>query len=191
MVAAPLEYDRPLVYDDLAGLPEDGHRYELLQGELIVSPASGGLHQTVQNRLSIALESAVRNSQFGTMMVAPFDVRFSQNDVVEPDLFAFGTAKYDRYSDRLFDGAPDFAIEIVSPGSVTNDRVRKAALYINEGVLEYWIVEPVSKRILVHLRGTDEPMPRIVIEGTLISAVIPAFSVDLDALFAPVLNTFE
>jgi Uma2 family endonuclease len=186
-----LESDRPLTYEDLKGFPDDGHRYELLQGELVVSHTPDGAHQTVLIRLASQLERAVNDSKFGTAIMGPFEVRMSEGDVVRPDLFAFSLTQYAQYDDEVFVGAPAFMIEITSPQSVKYDRVRKAALYGESGVLEYWIVEPASKRILVHLRGTDEPMPRIVVEGTLSSAVIPAFSVNLDALFAPVLNSFE
>ncbi|MGH2548306.1 MAG: Uma2 family endonuclease [Thermomicrobiales bacterium] len=191
MVAEILEYDRPLTFEDLAGFPDDGNRYELLQGELIVSPSPNGLHQTVISRLDGALAAAVKLAKYGKMFVAPFDVRFSPTDVVEPDLFAFSVAQYDHYKGSHFEGAPEFAIEVLSPGSVQTDRVRKASLYMNSRVREYWVVEPVSKRILVHLSGTVEPMPRIIISGTLHSEVIPGFSVNLDELFAPELDTFE
>jgi Uma2 family endonuclease len=191
MVATPLEIDRPLTYEDLEGFPDDGNRYELLQGDLIVSPSPDGKHQTVLSRLHIALSAAVKEAKFGKAFIAPFDVRFSTSNVVEPDLFAFRVDQYDQYKGKYFEGAPAFVIEVLSTGSVRTDRVRKAALYMENGVEEYWIVEPHAKRVLVHLIGVDEPMPRIISEGTLNSAVIPGFSVELSALFAPELETFE
>jgi len=191
MVAAPLESDRPLTYEDLEGFPNDGHRYELLQGELIVSPSPDGMHQVVLNRLNIALAAAVKRAKYGTSIIAPFDIRFSKSNVVEPDLFAFSVSQYKQYKGSYFEGAPEFVIEVLSPGSVRYDRVRKADLYMEGGVKEYWIVEPAAKRILVHVAGSTEPMPRIVASGLLTSTVIPEFTVDLRELFIPELNSFD
>jgi Uma2 family endonuclease len=190
MVAAPLESDRPLTYEDLAGFPDDGHRYELLQGELIVSPAPDGTHQIILNRLNIALVAAVKEARYGTVLIAPFDIRFSRSNVVEPDLFAFSTNQYAQYKGSHFEGAPEFVVEVLSPGSVRYDRVRKADLYMEHGVKEYWIVEPPGKRILVHIAESSEPQPRIVANGALTSVMIPTFTVDLEELFLPDLETF-
>jgi Uma2 family endonuclease len=189
MVAQIVESERPWTYADLADLPDDGNRYEILQGELIVSPSPSGRHQIVLGRLHAALYEAVKTSKFGTVFTAPFDVKFSDRNVVEPDLFVISVNQYSQYSDRSFDGAPAFVIEIVSPSSINTDRQRKATLYMEQGVKEYWIVEPDQKRILVHIPG--EQGPRIVIEGALASMVIPSFSVQLTDLFTQTLTTFE
>lgn len=185
MVAAPLEYDRPLTYEDLEGFPNDGHRYELLQGELIVSPSPDGMHQVVLNRLNVALVAAVNAADYGSVIVAPFDIRFSKSNVVQPDLFAFSEAQDEQFKISHFEGAPEFVVEVLSPSSVRYDRIRKADLYMEHGVKEYWIVEPLAKRILVHLAGSTEPQPRIIASGTLASTVIPGFTIDLAKLFAP------
>lgn len=189
MVAQIVESERPWTYADLAGLPNDGNRYEILQGELIVSPASSVPHQRVLVRLSLALEDAVNKSKFGTVFVAPLDVKFSDNNVVEPDVFVVSVDQYAQVHDRRVDGAPAFVIEIVSPSSVKTDRQRKAALYMEYGVQEYWVVEPDQQRILVHLPG--DPGPRIVIDGSLQSVLIPTLVVELATLFAPPLTSFE
>jgi Uma2 family endonuclease len=191
MVAAPLEHDRPLTHEDLEKFPDDGNRYELLQGELIVSPSPAGIHQVVLGRLYADLKVAARTARFGTVIIAPFDVRFSRSNVVEPDLIAFSQDQYPQYKGTYFEGAPAFVVEVLSPGSVKYDRVRKANLYMEHGVQEYWVVEPQSNRVLIHVAGIDEPMPRIVTAGIIASAVIPEFQVDLEALFAPELETFD
>jgi Uma2 family endonuclease len=189
MVAQIVESERPWTYADLADLPDDGNRYEILQGELIVSPSPSGRHQIVLGRLHAALYEAVRTSKFGTVFTAPFDVKFSDRNVVEPDLFVISVEQYSQYSDRNFDGAPAFVVEVVSPSSVQTDRQRKAALYMEHGVNEYWIVEPDQKRILVHIPG--EQGPRMVLDGALESVVVPAFSVQLSDMFAPPLTSFD
>ncbi len=187
MVSLPVEVeieDRPLTIDDLYEMPDDGNRYELLQGELIVSPSPGGTHQEVLGELFFLLRSAVRQGNLGKAIIAPFDVQISPNDVVEPDLFYFRHDQANQYTERRFLGAPAFVVEVVSPSSGSIDRVRKASLYVNSGVEEYWIVEPAGNRIIVHDRASGEPSPRIFTAGSLTSRVIPSFTVDLTQLFA-------
>jgi Uma2 family endonuclease len=186
MVASPIvTEDRPLTIEDLNAMPDDGQRYELLQGELIVSPAPGRTHQRVLIKLLGMMGSALEAQEgLGEVGTAPFDVQLSPNDVVQPDLFVVLPDQADRYGERSFDGAPAFVLEVISPSSGTYDRIRKASLYVNSGVQEYWIIDPLGRRILVHDAGTGEPNPRIVTSGTLTSRVVPTFTVDLGALFA-------
>jgi Uma2 family endonuclease len=184
MVASTVTTDRPLTIDDLEAMPDDGQRYELLQGELIVSPSPGGIHQEILGELFGLLREVVRREKLGRAIFAPFDVQFSPNDVVQPDLIYIRQSQLGQYTNRRFAGAPAFIVEIVSPSSGGYDRVRKAALYLNSGVEEYWVVDPGNRRILVHDPASGEPSPRIVTTGSLTSRVIPSFTVDLAELFA-------
>jgi Uma2 family endonuclease len=187
MVASPIEVeveDRPLTIDDLDAMPDDGNRYELLQGELVVSPAPGGIHQEILGILHVQLFNAVQSGKNGKVLLGPFDVQLSPNDVVEPDLFFFRLEQASQYSQRRFLGAPAFVIEIVSPSSGNIDRIRKASLYVNSGVEEYWIVEPARRLILVHDQSSGESSAHVVTAGALTSRVVPTFTVDLGALFA-------
>jgi Uma2 family endonuclease len=184
MVASSVPTDRPLTIEDLEAMPDDGQRYELLQGELIVSPAPGGIHQEILGELFGLLREVVRREKSGKAIFAPFAVQLSPHDVVEPDLFFFKNSQSGQYTDRRFLGAPAFVLEVVSPSSGTYDRMRKAALYVNSGVEEYWVVEPAKRRILVHDPTSHVPSPRIVTTGTLTSRVVPSFVVDLAQLFA-------
>jgi Uma2 family endonuclease len=184
MVASLVDIeDRPLTIEDLEAMPDDGQRYELLQGELIVSPSPGGRHQETLGLLHVGLFAAVQEERSGKVLLAPFDVQLSPNDVVQPDLFFFRHSQEDQYSMRRFSGAPAFVIEIVSLSSGTYDRVRKATLYVNSGVEEYWVVEPEGKRILIHDPMSGQPSPRIVTSGSVTSRVVPSFRVDLNKLF--------
>ncbi|CAN5620444.1 Uma2 family endonuclease [soil metagenome] len=185
MVATRVTDDRPLTIEDLDLIPDDGNRYEIMQGELIVSPAPNDTHQLVLGRLYIALLSAANLSNFGLVRLGPRDVRLSESDVVEPDLFAFRNVQRGQSTERVFYGAPAFVVEIMSPSSAVNDRVRKASLYMNTKVEEYWVVDPFAKRILVHLLNRQGANPEIFIDRPVRSHIIPTFEVDLTELFAP------
>lgn len=191
MVATNLTDDRPLTIEDLDLIPDDGNRYEIMQGELIVSPVPNDTHQLVLGRLHTELLAAANSSRFGWVRLGPRDVRLSENDVVEPDLYAFRNVQRGQSTERVFYGAPAFVIEIISLSSATNDRVRKASLYMNTEVEEYWVVDPFAKRILVHLLNRKGANPEIFIDRPVRSHILPSFEVDLAELFAPELDSYE
>jgi Uma2 family endonuclease len=184
MVALPFPVDRPWKIEDLAEMPDDGQRYELLQGELFVSPAPGGNHQLVLGELHGHFFILLKKHPVGRAVVAPCDVRLSPNDLVQPDLIFFRNEQIEQFSNKSFSGAPAFVIEVISPSTGSYDRGRKAALYMQWGVEEYWIVDPDKKRILVHTAAEYTSMPRIVTSGIIVSSVVPEYTIDLVELFA-------
>lgn len=185
MVAYSFPDDRLLTAETLEELPDDGRRYELLQGELIVSPAPGTVHQRVIRRLSRLLDDAVIAGAFGEMFQAPYEARLSAQNIVQPDLMVVARADTDRLTARRLEGAPAVAIEVVSPSSERIDRGRKASLYMESGVREYWIVDPAQRRIVIHRPSGETSDVEIVSTGIAVSRLIPGFAVELDALFAP------
>lgn len=124
MSAAP----RPLTYEDLLETPDDGNRYEILGGELIVSPAPTPMHQRVLARLFRLIDRFVQDKNAGELFFAPLDVRFDPHDIVEPDLLFIRRERLDIIDEKLIEGAPDLVVEVLSPSSRGRDRVRKMAL---------------------------------------------------------------
>jgi Uma2 family endonuclease len=179
----PLTIERPLTVEDLESLPDDGWRYELILGELIVSPSPNTQHQRILRRLFRLLDDAVARDGFGEVFIAPYDVRLSTHNVVEPDLLVVGSEQQALITERRLEGAPVLVVEIMSPSSRRLDRITKAALYEQAGVLEYWIVDPEQQRIIIQ-HGTDAgPMTQIFSNGDARSAVIRSFVVTLPDLF--------
>src|SRR5581483_5221256 len=136
----------PMTADDLADYladaPDDGLRHEIINGELCVAPAPLISHQRLVARIFRMLDEAATAANAGEVFLAPLDVRLSDYDVVEPDLFFVAT---DRLSicrdDKFIEGPPDLVVEIVSPPTRVADLVRKAAVYARSGVAEYWTVD--------------------------------------------------
>lgn len=125
-------------------LPE-GEPIELLRGNLIVSPSPSNTHQTILLLLSDVLLKSARKTG-GYAAVAPLDVEFSDDSIVQPDLL-FVVKERRSILRRHVIGAPDLAIEILSPSHAGRDRTHKLALYAEYGVREYWIVDPVERQI--------------------------------------------
>ncbi len=143
---------RPLTYDDLLAMPDDGQRYEIIGGELLVNPPPTWGHQLVIGRSYELLRDYARASNGGQVTFAPFGVLLGPHDAVEPDLI-FLSAKRARVpqGDNTIDYPPDLVVEVTSR---RKDRVAKMALYARAGVPEYWIADPRERSFTInHLQG--------------------------------------
>ncbi len=133
--------DRLLTYADYAALPDDGNRYQLLEGELVMTPSPRAWHQQVSYRLEFKLLAHVQEHDLGEMYHAPLDVTLDDHNVVQPDIFFISKERAGILQDGRILGAPDMCVEILSPGTVRLDRVRKLELYARFDVTHYWIVD--------------------------------------------------
>ena len=148
---APMrDVQQRLGYADLLALPEDGGRYEIHGGELVVVAAPLLRHQIVVHEVATVLTDYGRRSG-GLAVTAPFDIVFDEYDVVQPDVVFFRAERSHRLSlDAVTRVAPDIAVEVLSPSTVAVDRGRKMQMFARYGVLEYWLVDPVRLEIEIH-----------------------------------------
>jgi Uma2 family endonuclease len=188
MVAAQtlLDAERPLTYDDLAGMPDDGQRYEIIGGELIVNPAPLVGHQRVFGQLFEFLRVFARETGAGEAIPAPFDVLLGRNDAVQPDLvFLLASHPRVRDNENSIDYPPDVAIEILSPSSRRIDLVKKMALYVRAGVPEYWVADPQERTLTINVLERDHYVPVAPeSDGVLASRVVPGLRIDPAYVFA-------
>ena len=138
-----------LTYEDYCQIPEDGNRYEVIDGKLCMSPSPAYNHQRVSFILSLKVGGYIEESGLGYMLAAPMDVVLSERDIVQPDLLFISKEQASIISEKNIQGAPDLLIEILSEGNRRDDEVRKRDLYESYGVQEYWIVDPVLETIKV------------------------------------------
>ena len=136
-----------LTYSDYAALPDDGRRYELHRGELLVPPSPGTRHQGVVIALGSRLYEHVRVGDLGRVYVAPTDCIMSDVTVVQPDVLYIATDRLSIISERGIEGTPTLVVEVISPSSSGIDRDRKRNLYAEHGVPHYWIVDPVGRSV--------------------------------------------
>ena len=171
-------------YQDYLNTPED-KRYELLDGELIVTPAPGELHQSVSAQLGWRLVQFASENNLGRVYHAPFDVVLSDTDVVQPDLLFVSNVRDHIVTPENVQGAPDLVVEILSPSTATRDRTFKRTLYARHGVKEYWMVDTTAKDITVLLLG-DQGFEVVDVYGeseTLTSPTLRGFGFKLDDIF--------
>jgi len=174
---------RALTYEDLEHITDRRHRYEILQGELIVSAAPTPLHVMVATVISEIVSTHVRRNRLGLFYGSPVNVRISRHDIVEPDLCFVSSKRLEIVGEKLIDGAPDLVIEVLSPSTQSYDRRRKMALYAGGGVREYWLVDPVrrSGRILVFTDGIANELHFDA--GNIDSFVLPTLDLKIDEIF--------
>ena len=141
-------------YEDYKHTPED-KRYELIDGELILTAAPRRAHQRTEIRLAVRLGTFVEDRDLGEVYTAPFDIVLTDTDVVRPDLLFVSKERLHIINDDNVRGAPDLVIEILSPSTSGRDKTIKRTLYALHGVKEYWLVDTEDLNITVLLLGDN------------------------------------
>ena len=176
-------------YEDLQAFPEgDGKRYEIIDGDLLVTPAPLSKHQLVLGNLHGLLWAFLQASPEGRVLFAPADVVLSEINVVEPDLLFLSNARLDRVTRKNIKGAPDIVVEVLSESTRRADEVRKRKLYESADVLEYWIVDPELETVKVYRKAGDRFTPAAELSceagDVLTTPLLPGFQAPLVKLFA-------
>lgn len=179
--------DTRLTYEDYCLLPNDGKRYEIIDGELFVTPSPLTRHQRVVTNLVYYLVDFVKKHDLGVVYAAPLDVVFSPYDVVEPDLLYVSKARLDVVTEKNLQGAPDLAVEVLSESTAKIDRTTKLKLYARFGVREYWIIDPgraADCSAEVYRQGPQgfERVAQLDSNAALTSPLFPGFSLPLRSL---------
>src|SRR5215204_6679771 len=137
--------------EEFWSLPESVLPTEYIDGEIIMAPTPTVPHQTVLGNIYYALRTFVQGKDMGWMFASPLDVVLPTGGVVQPDVFFLNAKQAERVRRaKRVKEVPPFAVEILSPGSIRHDTVRKRELYEKNGVREYWIVD-VEERTIVQL----------------------------------------
>jgi len=140
-----LAHGRPFTVDDLEAMPDDGNRYELIDGTLFVSPAPGRRHQRIVLWLAMALVQRCPDGM--EVLTAPFAVRASRTTELQPDVLV---GRDEDFTEKLLPVAPLLAVEVFSPSSVLNDLNNKRAAYQRLEVPSYWVIDPDEPKLVVY-----------------------------------------
>ena len=172
-------------YEDYKRLPDDGWRYEVIEGELLMSPAPSTNHQRTSAKLQFAIMSFVESRKLGEVLDAPTDVRLGElASPVQPDILFIRQERLNIIKKDWVEGAPDLIVEILSPSNWIDDRRAKYRLYAQAGVREYWIVDPDKRQIEVFVQrvhGSDyELIGRFGPGEQAASEVLTGFQIGVD-----------
>ncbi|HEU0051926.1 MAG TPA: Uma2 family endonuclease [Longimicrobium sp.] len=174
---------RRWTYAEFARLPDDGNRYEVIAGELYMTPAPHPFHQEVVIRLSEWLRPYVREHRLGRVIVSPVDVLFAEGDYFSPDLVFVRRERREAITARGVEGPPDLVVEVVSPGGGPRDRVLKRQRYAGFGVPEYWVVDPMLRQVEVY-RPDAEPFIASTTLEWRPQSTLPVLAIELAELFS-------
>src|SRR3989449_1092792 len=133
--------------EEVRRFPDDRLRYEVIRGELFVTPAPGTAHQRAVLELARRLQSYLETHAIGEALPAPFEVEFTEDSAVQPDILVILDSQRDRLTAARLYGPPALIVEVVSYSSKRTDRLHKRRLYSEEGVPEYWIVDTEARHI--------------------------------------------
>ena len=177
---------RPFTYQDYQQLPEDDHRYEVINGELIMTPSPVTAHQRVMRKLLTSLDKLVEAEALGEVFCAPFDVVLDNHNVFQPDILFVSHENAGIITEKNIQGAPDLVVEILSPSSGYYDLIEKKENYARFGVKEYWLVDPKNEwvEVFVAVKGTFESQGRVSRGQSLQSSIIKNLEIDTVKIFA-------
>jgi Uma2 family endonuclease len=172
-------------YEDYAALPDDGNRYEVLQGVLYMAPSPGKWHQKASVAISHYLYVAVQMAGLGEVYAAPFDVMLDAKNTVQPDVLVVLNEHLDRVTKSGVVGAPDLVVEIASPATARIDLGEKLYAYASAGVTEYWVVNPDAHtvEVLVLRQGTYHSLGIYYGPAVLPSHVVPNLNAIVEQFF--------
>jgi Uma2 family endonuclease len=174
-------------YSHYAALPDDGKRYEIIDGVLYLMPPSPNeWHQNAVAVLTTYLVIHIKFRGLGKVYAAPFDVELAFDTVVQPDIIVVLNEHLPIITFSHIVGTPDLIVETLSPGTARYDRVKKYNAYAHAGVREYWIVDPKQKTVeVLYLEGETYRTAGVFSgEQKLPSLAVPDFPVRVEQIFA-------
>lgn len=174
-------------YEDWLRLPDDGFRYEVLNGVLYMTPPPRIRHQSVSHNLELALGNFVKEHGRGIVLSAPCGVRLPGQPVpVQPDILFVQAERRDILGEEYIEGAPDLVVEILSPSNWLYDRTEKFRAYQKARVPEYWIVDYRARTIEVFVleEGTYALLSKSGAGEVARSKALAGFEVAVDSVFA-------
>jgi Uma2 family endonuclease len=173
-------------YEDMLRLtPRDSGNYELHDGKIFFMPSPLVPHQIASSNLHIELGAFAKRNKLGRVLAAPMDVRFTENDIVQPDLMFIANERADIIQ-KIVEGAPDLVVEIKSESNTPKELGYKKFLYETGGVKEYWLVDVEAQTVKQYLLKDDEFLLQKVYTptDTLRAVVLEGFEITIAAIFA-------
>ncbi len=181
----PASGQRPITAEEYFQMQEGPPYFQLVEGELIMSPSPSYFHQRIIMRLSVLIGSYLENHPIGELIGAPSDVQLDRENVFQPDLYYVSNERRQIFDHQGAKGAPDLVIEVISDSSKRLDLGRKKRRYARSGVTEYWAVHPTEKEVHVYLlqQSVEDPARRFTEREVLESALFPGLQISLSKVF--------
>lgn len=177
---------RKYTYQDYLNLPDDGNRYEIINGDLIMISAPYIQHQRVSGNLFIELSDFISKNNLGEVFIAPCDIIFDDKNVFQADIIFISHENKNVITEENIKGSPDLIVEILSPSTAYYDLFEKKEVYEKFGVKEYWIVDPQKHWIEIFALKQNKYVlySRTEKKGKVKSSLFKKLDIDASKLFA-------
>ncbi|RZS41074.1 Uma2 family endonuclease [Herbihabitans rhizosphaerae] len=150
------DHGRPWTFDEVMALPEDGFRYELIDGDLIVNPPPAPSHQLLGHELHYILRDGIQRARSALRILEGVGIKMPQGNLLIPDLVIVPTSASRTSAAALHPGDIQLAVEVVSPRSRAKDRGTKPYMYAEAGIPHFWRIETSN------YRGRTKELPVII-----------------------------
>ncbi len=176
---------RRITAEEYFQMPEGPPYFQLIDGELVMSPSPTYFHQRITMRLTIALGMYLEANPIGELTGAPSDVQLDEHNVFQPDLYFVRNERLGIIAAQRPKGAPDLVIEVISPGTKRDDLGRKKTISAKRGVIEYWSVFPNLKEVHVYRlqESSEDPARELKEKDVLETPLLPGLRIHLAKIF--------
>ena len=160
--------------------------FQLIEGQLLMSPSPRTYHQLIVGRLYSLLLNLVHSRKLGEVFISPLDVFLSDINIYQPDIAFVSTANLYKVTDNGIEGAPDLCVEVLSKSTERFDRTTKKKVFAQAGLQQYWLVDPDARSISIFelIKEIDRPVEVHVPPAKFCPAVFEGLEIDLAKLFA-------
>jgi len=149
----------PITRYDYQEMREGPPYYQIIEGDLVMWPAPDTFHQSIAGRIYSLILQFLEKNPIGEVFIAPLDVFLSDVNVYQPDVIFISKQRRSIISEHGIEGAPDLAIEVLSPGTARFDKGSKRKIYARAGVKELWLIDPEARLVHVYQLGRNAETP--------------------------------
>ena len=176
---------RPLTAHDYREMPDGPPYFQLIEGEIYMSPSPNWFHQEILTNLAEIFLHYLRKKRIGKIYFAPLDTFLTDLNVYQPDVVFVSNRRKSILKEDGVDGAPDFVVEILSPRTAKYDRGAKRDIYARTGVGEFWIIDPELKSIQVFRfeESADVPVATYGLKQKFTTPVFPGLNISVAEVF--------
>ncbi len=177
----PTTTHRRMTAREYFAMPEGPPYFQLVHGELFMSPSPIRQHQWISVRLASRIDEYLRAHPIGEVYTAPSDVEIDEENIFQPDIYFVSRERLGILNRQGAKGAPDLVIEILSPSTARLDREHKRAVYLHAGVRELWFVNVGKLQVEVYLRdhGSEHPAMILLTGDSLTTPLLPGLTIQV------------
>ncbi len=176
---------RPITVHDFRELPEGPPYYQLIEGDLYMSPTPNFFHQSIVMNIAFILRRYLEKNPIGKVVISPSDVELSDLNVYVPDVYYVSNERKHIFTKQGAAGAPDLVVEVLSPGTAKYDKGVKRQVYARTGVKELWLVAPEANEVSVYRleESASEPVGVYGTRQKFTSPLFPRLVIHVSKIF--------